>query len=186
MAPGLRKFALAVHLTLSVGWVGALAAYMALDVMGATSQEPQTLRAVYVAMEIVARSVIVPLAFASLATGLVMSLGTKWGLFRHYWVLFSLVMTTSATVVLVLEMQTVRGLADIAANTTTTAEYLRALPSTLGHSVGGTIVLGLVLVLNIYKPRGMTRYGQRKQHEHRAARQQPRIAAGVASAEEEE
>lgn len=187
MRPGVRKFTLAGHLTLSVGWIGAVAAYLALDIAGATSKDPQLLRAAYLAMEVTARYVIVPLAFASLITGLVISLGTKWGLFRHYWVLFSLVMTTIATVVLLIETQTISHLAGLAASPTASAEDLRALPSTLGHSVGGTIVLVLVLVLNIYKPRGMTRYGQRQQHEERLlsqrrpktpepARRQPRTA----------
>jgi ABC-type anion transport system duplicated permease subunit len=81
MPPGLRKFALSVHITLSVGWIGAVGAYIALDVAAASSQDMQTLRAAYLAMESIARYVIVPLAFAALLTGLVMSLGTKWGLF---------------------------------------------------------------------------------------------------------
>ena len=174
MGPGVRKFALAVHLTLSVGWIGAVAAYMALDIAGATSQDAPTLRAAYLAMEVIARYVIVPLAFASLGTGLVMAFGTKWGLFRHYWVLFSLVMTTVATIVLLIESQTISYLAGVAANPATSGDDLRALPSTLGHSVGGTVVLLLVLVLNVYKPRGMTRYGQRKQREQSAASQQQR------------
>lgn len=171
MTPGVRKFALATHLTLSVGWIGAVAGYMALDIVGATSQDTQMLRAAYLAMDLIARYVIVPLAFASLATGLVMSLGTKWGLFRHYWVLFSLVITTIATIVLLLETQTISYLAGIAVSPTTSGDDLRALPSTLGHSVGGTIVLLLVLFLNIYKPRGLTRYGQRKQSAQREQRE---------------
>ena len=36
MPPGLRKFALSVHLTASVGWIGVVAAYIALDVTAAT------------------------------------------------------------------------------------------------------------------------------------------------------
>ena len=165
MPPGLRKFALTAHVTLSVGWIGAAAAYIALDVAAATSQDAETLRAAYVGMEMIARYVIVPLAFASLLTGLVMSVGTKWGLFRHYWVLISLLLTIIATVVLLVETQTISHLADIAADPTTSNEGLRALGSTLVHSVGGTAVLLVILVLNMYKPRGMTRYGWRKQHE---------------------
>ena len=46
---------------------------------------------------------------------------------------------------------------------------LHALGSTLVHSVGGTVVLLVILVLNVYKPRGMTRYGWRKQEEQRGA-----------------
>ena len=163
MSPGLRKFALAVHLALSVGWIGAVAAYMALDVAAATSHDAQTLRAAYLAMDTIARYVIVPLAFAALGTGLVISLGTKWGLFRHYWVLISLLMTMIATVVLLIETRTIGHYADIAAAPTTTANDLDALGSTLLHSVGGTVVLLVILVLNIYKPQGMTPYGWRKQ-----------------------
>ncbi|MGH2691588.1 MAG: DUF2269 domain-containing protein [Actinomycetota bacterium] len=162
MSPGLRNLTLALHLTVSVGWLGAVAAYIAFDVSAATGQEAEMLRTAYLAMDRIARYVIVPLAFASLLTGLVVSLGTKWGLFRHYWVVISLLLTTLATVVLVNETRTIGYFADIAADPTTSADDLRALGNTLVHSVGGTAVLLVVLVLNIYKPRGMTRYGRRK------------------------
>jgi hypothetical protein len=174
MPPRLRKFALAVHLAVSVGWIGAVAAYMALDVAAATSQDAQTLRAAYLGMDLIARSIIVPLALASLLTGLVMSLGTKWGLFRHYWVLISLLLTIFATVVLLLETQTIGYFAAMAADPTTAAEDLRALGSTLLHSVGGTVVLLVILVLNLYKPQGVTRYGWRKQQEQRRKQREPR------------
>jgi hypothetical protein len=169
MTPRLRKFALAAHITLAAGWIGAVAGYIALDVAAATSQDAQTLRAAWIAMELIAWYVIVPLALASLLTGLVMSLGTKWGLFRHYWVLVSLLLTIIATVVLLAETQTISYFADIAADPTTSGDDLRALGSTLVHSVGGTVVLLVVLVLNVYKPRGMTRYGWRKRDEQRRA-----------------
>jgi hypothetical protein len=172
MSPGLRKFWLAVHLTLSVGWVGAVAAYLALDVTVATGHDAQTVRAAYVGMGSIARYVIVPLAFASLLTGLVMSLGTRWGLFRHYWVLISLVLTVIATAVLLVEVGVISSFADMAADPATSTERLRAMPSTLVHSVGGTVVLLVILVLNTYKPQGMTRYGWRKQQEERTQREQ--------------
>jgi hypothetical protein len=167
MTPRLRKFALATHITLAVGWIGAVAGYIALDVAAATGQDAQTLRAAYLAMELIAWYVIVPLAFASLLTGLVMALGPKWGLFRHYWVLISLLLTIIATIVLLAETPTISYFADIAADPTTSGDDLRALGSTLVHSVGGTAVLLVILVLNVYKPRGMTRYGWRKQQEER-------------------
>jgi hypothetical protein len=167
MSPGLRKLALATHLTLAVGWIGAVGAYIALDIVAATSQNAQTLRSAYLAMDTIARSVIVPLAFASVLTGLVVSLGTTWGLFRHYWVLISFVLTVAATAVLLSETRVVGYFGDIAADPRTSGDGLRALGNTLGHSVGGTVVLLVVLVLNVYKPRGMTRYGQRKQREER-------------------
>ena len=172
MSPGLRKFALAVHLTLSVGWIGAVVAYLALDVTAATSRDAQTLRAAYIAMGSIARFVIVPLALASLLTGLIMSLGTKWGLLRHYWVLISLLLTVIATAVLLVETQVIGSMAHMAADPMYTGERLRAMGSTLVHSVGGLAVLLAILVLNMYKPQGMTRYGWRKQQNERRQREQ--------------
>ena len=84
MAPGLRNFVLTGHLTCSVGWIGAVVAYLALGVSAVTSQDAQTVRAVWIAMEVTGWFVIVPLSLASLLAGLVQSLGTEWGLFRHY------------------------------------------------------------------------------------------------------
>jgi hypothetical protein len=184
MTPGLRKFVLIVHLTASVGWLGAVAAYLALDVTVATSQDAQTLRAAYLAMELIASWAIVPLSLASLLTGLVISLGTKWGLFRHYWVLISLVLTIVATLVLLSETQTISRMADIAADPTTSSDALRALPNTLVHSVGGTLVLLVIQVLNVYKPRGLTPYGWRKQQEERTARQAEDVLSNQGQATE--
>ena len=169
MTPRLRKFALAAHVASSVGWLGAVASYIALDLAAATSRDAQMLRAAYLAMGLIAWYVVVPLALASLLTGLVMSLGTRWGLFRHYWVLISLLMTMIATGVLLVETQTIGYYADVAADPTTSGDDLRALGNTLVHSVGGTVVLLVILVLNVYKPRGMTRYGWRKQQERKVS-----------------
>jgi hypothetical protein len=55
MTPAPRKFALVVHVASSVGWFGAAAAYIALDVAAAASQDVQLMRAAYLAMELVAR-----------------------------------------------------------------------------------------------------------------------------------
>jgi hypothetical protein len=132
------------------------------------------LRAAYLAMHWIARNVIVPLAFASLLTGLVMSLGTTWGLFRHYWVLISFLLTILATLVLLSETQTISRFADIAADPATPTGDLHALGSTLVHSVGGALVLLVIQVLNVYKPRGLTPYGWRKQQAERRQQQEQR------------
>jgi uncharacterized membrane protein len=95
------------------------------------------------------------------------SLGTHWGLFRHYWVLLSLLLTIIATVVLMAETRTISYFAEIAADPATSSDDLRAQGNTLVHSVGGTVVLLVILALNVYKPRGMTPYGWRKLQEER-------------------
>ena len=160
MPPAVRKLALASHLTVAVGWIGTVVAYLALGIVASTSEDAETVRGAWVAMELIGWYVIVPLALASLMTGLIMSLGTRWGLFRHYWVLFSLVLTTVATAVLLLHMPDVSSIADVARE----AEDARlfSLGGDLAHPALGLVVLLVIQVLNVYKPPGMTRYGRRK------------------------
>jgi hypothetical protein len=163
MAPGLRKLVLTVHLTSSVGWIGAVGAYLALGIAAATSRDAQTVRAAWIAMDLTGWSVIVPLAVAALLTGLLMSLGTPWGLFRHYWVLISLVLTIFATAVLLLHMPTVSSLADVAREAD--GADLGGLGGDLFHAGGGLLVLLVIMALNVFKPHGLTPYGWRKQQE---------------------
>lgn len=170
MAPGLRKFTLTAHLTSSVGWLGAVAAVLVLAVTGLTSPDAQKVRAAYLAMEVTGWFVLVPLALASLLTGLVQSLGTTWGLFRHYWVLVKLLITVLATIVLLLYTQTLSYLAGVAAGTIFSNDDLGVLrtPSVVLHAGAALLLLLVATVLAVYKPRGRTRYGWRKQHEQRS------------------
>lgn len=167
MTPGLRKFALTAHVATSVGWLGAVAGFLALTVVGLSSRDVQMVRAVYLTAEPVTWFAIVPLALASLATGLVQSLGTPWGLFRHYWVVFKLLLTVLATIVLMQYTQTVSYFAGVAA--VPDRADLSGLRSYLLHSGGALLVLLVTTALSVYKPRGLTRYGQRKQHERRTS-----------------
>jgi hypothetical protein len=169
LTPRLRKLALTAHVTASVGWLGAVSAFLTLSLTGLTSQDPQTVRGAYLVMEPTGWAVLVPLSLASLLTGLISSLGSSWGLFRHYWVLFKLAINLVATIVLLLYMQTLADLADAAAATTLSGSELRGLrdPSPTLHAAAALLLLLAATTLAIYKPRGMTRYGQRKQHQKR-------------------
>ena len=173
MSPSLRKFALTLHITCSVGWIGAVIAFLALVIAAMTREDVQILRAVWIALDLLGFLVIIPLAMVSLFSGLVMSFGTKWGLFQHYWVLFSFALTVLAVLVLLGNMQSVRFLAGtVTDSANSSVDMLRAgLQSELLHAGIGLVVLVVIQLLNIYKPRGLTSYGWRKQQKQRAARQ---------------
>ena len=169
MAPRLRKFALTAHVISSVGLLGAIAGFLALAVAGLTSQNDQMVRATYLAMDLIARFVILALALASLLSGLIQSVGTPWGLFRHYWVLAKLLLTVFATIVLLIKMELIGYAARLSAEATLSRGDLRAAGIQLVvHATGGLVVLLVPAVLSVYKPPGMTRYGWRKQHEQHA------------------
>lgn len=172
MTPSLQKFALTAHVTSSVGLLGSIAAFLALAVAGLTSQDAQIVRAAYLAMDLTARFVIVPLAFASLLTGLIQSLGTPWGLFRHYWIVAKLLLTAFATIVLLVKMELIGYAARLAAETVLPRNDLRAAGMQLAvHAAGGLLVLLVPAILSVYKPQGLTPYGRRKQDEQRAPQQ---------------
>src|SRR6266849_1966188 len=153
ITPRLRKFALTAHVTCSVGVLGAIAAFVVLVVAGLTSQDAQTVRAAYLSMLFIAQFVIIPLAFASLLTGLIQSLGTPWGLFRHYWVSAKLLLTVFATIVLLIKMELISYAARLAAETTLSRADLRAVGIELVvHATGGLLLLLVPAALSIYKP----------------------------------
>ncbi len=163
MTPYLRKIVLTAHITLSVGWLGSVVPYLALAIAGLTSHDAQMVRAAYLSMELIGWFVIVPLSLAALLSGLVQSLGTQWGLFRHWWILAKFVLTTGATVVLLEHMQAVSRISRIAAETTLSGVDLRGLRVQLVvHAAGGLLVLLVVTALSVFKPWGMTAYGRRR------------------------
>jgi hypothetical protein len=169
MPLALRKLALTAHVVTSVGWLGAVVAFLALALAGLVSRDAQLVRGAYLAMEVTGWYVLVPLCVAALVTGLVLSLGTPWGLFRHYWVLFKLLITVAAAIILFLYTQTLGYLGDLAADGTVPLEALRN-PSPVLHAVAALAALLVATVLATYKPQGLTPYGQRRLHQRRVAR----------------
>jgi hypothetical protein len=167
MRPRVRRLALTAHVGVSVGWLGAVASFLALSIVGLAAQDEQTMRAAYLAMESTGWFVLVPLALASLLTGLLQATGTRWGLFRHYWVVLKLAINVFATVVLVMYTQTLASLADSAADTSADLELARRLSPVL-HAAAALLLLLAATTLGVLKPRGLTPYGRRKQVEQRA------------------
>jgi hypothetical protein len=164
MTPALRRFTFTTHVTSSVGWVGAVLAFLALAVIGFTSDDEVKVRGAYLLMAPAAWFVLVPLAHASLLSGIALSLGTSWGLFRHYWVVLKLGITVFATMILLIYMGTFRQMAGVAADPVVDLDAVRNA-SPIVHAVLALVLLLAAIVLGIYKPFGMTAYGLRRQNE---------------------
>ena len=163
VGPGLRKLALTVHVISSVGWLGAVTAFLALAITGRGSGDPKLVRGSYLAMEVLGWFVIVPLCGASLITGLIQSWITTWGLLQHYWVVIKLLMTVVATILLVLHMRPVGIVADEAAASGLAGDDLSGLRlQLLADAVAAIVLLLVAATLSVFKPAGRTRYGWRK------------------------
>lgn len=177
MTPSLRKLALTTHVTSSVGWLGAVVGFLALAVAGVSDRDPQMVRAAYLAMHLITWFVIVPFSVATLVTGLVQSLGTTWGLFRHYWVVAKLGLTVLATIILLVHTQPIGRVAAVAAEMVLSASDLRQLRIQLIADAGAALMALLVATtLSIYKPWGMTSYGRRTDGSVRRVQEQSMTA----------
>ena len=157
MSPGLRKIALTAHVLSSVGWVGAVAGFLALAIAGIWGATAAA-RGFYLAMDLTTWYVIVPLAFASLATGIISSLGTPWGLFRHYWVVIKLIVTVFSTIILMIHMRPIEVLASAATRGNLDSTFRSPQEMMVTASAIAVVALIVLTALSVYKPRGVIAY----------------------------
>jgi hypothetical protein len=186
MTPAFRKLTITSHVTFSVGWLGATAAFLVLSIAGLTSHDAEVVRGAYLSMDLISRFVIIPMCFAAVGTGLLQALGTPWGLFRYYWIVIKFGLAIFATFALLIHQfavmaEAAKRVSGASAETLFSAEF-GPLKTELVRAPSLAILLLLgVTTLGVYKPWGLTRYGRRKQQERRRVQQQPdnKIPLGV-------
>jgi len=164
LTPFFRKCMLSAHVIFSVGWMGAVAVFLVLAVKGVVSRDTEMVRAAYLVMDLVGWSVIVPCCFGSLSTGLILSLGSQWGLFNYYWVVVKLLVTVVSTIALLVHMQPIGHMAQIASGRMVSPTELRATRIQLIADAGAALlVLLAATIISVYKPWGKTGYGPGKE-----------------------
>jgi hypothetical protein len=114
-------------------------------------------------MDVVGRGVLLPLSLGALVSGVVQSLGTRWGLLRYYWVVVKLLLTLFATAALLVHQATaITEAARLAMNATAALLHtgrLRELGVQLLADSSIAVVLLLVITLiAVYKPWGVVGY----------------------------
>ena len=149
----IRKPLFLLHVTTSVGWIGAVAVFLALSIIAWHGRDPATVRGAYLVMEPAAWYVLVPLAVATLVSGVLQTAALQLRLFRQYWVLFKLSIALFITLVLLLYMNTFAAMARMAADNALPLDAVRTA-SPLIHAALALLVLLVATVLAVYKPRG--------------------------------
>ncbi|MFN7130971.1 MAG: hypothetical protein ACK4N5_02740, partial [Myxococcales bacterium] len=154
MTPRARKLLLTAHVTCSVGWFGAVAAYLVPAFVGLTSIDPERVRAAWQLMALLGWWVLVPLALGSLVTGIAQSLATEWGLLRHYWIAAKLALTLLGTFVLLGHLvRRVSGAALlVSADAFTRSDFQLLRLQLVVHAAGGLLLLLATIALSIFKP----------------------------------
>jgi uncharacterized membrane protein len=149
LSPGARRAVVCVHIVASVGLLGDCAALLATSVRAATTDDPALAAASYELMSLFSMVFGIPLSFASLATGLALGLGTKWGVLRYAWVTAKLLLILSVILVGAL----VIGPAEAAMVDGRGGREL-LLPLAAAYDV---VVLCAATGLSVYKPRRRAR-----------------------------
>ncbi|WP_018333812.1 hypothetical protein [Actinomycetospora chiangmaiensis] len=90
-----RHLLVFAHVVVSLGWMGAGAANVVLTSTAAVTDDVELRRACYLLVSTIDRWLVIPGAFLALATGVVLSLVTPWGLVTYWWVLVKLGLTVA-------------------------------------------------------------------------------------------
>lgn len=91
-----RRWTLVLHVVVSVGWLGVDLALLTLGATALLTEDAALSRAAYLGMDVVGGTLLIPIALSALVTGVLLALGGRWGLVRHWWVLAKFGITTVA------------------------------------------------------------------------------------------
>ena len=167
-----RKLTLTVHIISAIGWIGVDFVLFVFALNGMTSDDPDTIALSYRAIEMFAVVLLVPLGLVSLASGLLLGWGSKYGLLRYHWVLWKLILNVVLTTLVVFLLRPgVNEAADLVAETPTTIsdELAQAQSNLIFPPTVSITVLTFATVLAVYKPWGRTGYGRRRLEAERQA-----------------
>ena len=148
--------------TTSVGLLGAVGSFLLLSIIGIVSSNVQLVQSSYFLLMPLTAYLILPLVVASLLIGIISSLGTPWGLVRYYWVAAKLLLTAVILIVLLLQMNAIAELSAIAATRIVTDTDMGLRIRIIVHAGGGLGVLLLIMILSLWKPKGVTPFSQRQ------------------------
>ena len=158
------RLLLATHIIVSVGWLGIVVAKLVLGLRAMTSDAPEVSDALYASMQVV-DAAFPPAAVATLLTGVFLSLGTKWGLLRHYWIVTKLGLTVGVIVtgIALMDRLVRESISGQAVNDPAILGIVSA-PTTLliSLSAAHVLMLGVATVVSVYKPWGKTWFGRQK------------------------
>ncbi|MFB9515525.1 hypothetical protein [Streptomyces purpureus] len=147
-----RRALLVVHVAVSVSWLGLTLGLLTLGTTAYTTRDSSLTEAAYRAMKVFGDWLLAPVALTTLVSGLVLALGTPWGLARHRWVWIKFwltVITAGATIF------SLRPEIDRAAAAGVPDSSLLAAPSV------ATAAYLFMTAISVLKPWGLTRRGRR-------------------------
>jgi len=146
-----------MHLIIGIGWMGVDIALLVLLVTARTTDDAVRVASGFNAIRMIVPIAVPPLSLGVLATGLILGVGTRWGLIRYWWVLVKLLLSLIMTILVFVSLVPAVNRIAVLATTTTSADAVRAtlgaLPTQLMFPpIVSFLMLGVAAVLSIFKP----------------------------------
>ena len=167
VTPRTKKALVTTHVVFSGSWLGVGVVMVTLSVLGLRSEDVATVRVSYELLELFDMTILPWSSIGAILSGIAVSLTSKWGLVRHYWIaaklLIAIAVITSA-------------FGFIHRWVVSAAERSAQLPATSAGIAAGGGDLGLQLVtafgvavflvavatvLSVFKPWGVTPFARR-------------------------
>jgi hypothetical protein len=150
-----KKALFILHLVFSIGWLGAVAAFFVLAVLGYTGEDETTVRSAYISMQAITTYAIVPASIGALITGIIQTATNQWGLWKQYWIIFKLLFTIAATILLILHLNPINKLYWAAFESIIAVEELKEIQwQLILDSFAAIILLLTITTVSVYKPWG--------------------------------
>ncbi|WP_444947373.1 hypothetical protein [Micromonospora ureilytica] len=153
-----RKVWLTLHVGIGVGWLGISTGMLLLAIIGATADSHELQHGAYLLLSKFEILLAIPSVFLTIITGVVMSLGTPWGLLKHTWVLVKLVIALVLPFLAFFEGPWIEEL------------EARSAPNLIETGTTGMLLIGAMglfaallwtaTILSVFKPWGRTRWGR--------------------------
>jgi len=175
-----RRVWLTLHIGVSAGWLGVALTMTALAITGVVTDSHSVRHGAYELLHIVDLAAAIPSMALSIITGLVVSLGTKWGLVKHWWVLVKFGISLTIPVIAgTLESS----LADeLAIRTADPAGQPGGVGIALTVCLASfTAALWIATILSVVKPWDRTRWGRAAEARQHAVRRRSADHEPVAS-----
>ncbi|MPZ87033.1 MAG: DUF2269 domain-containing protein [Nitriliruptorales bacterium] len=157
-----RKVVLAAHVLLSVTWLGIVAAKLAMAVTAVSTADAALAEMTYRLMDSPLTTITQPTAAGALVTGLALSLGTRWGLLRHWWIVVKFALT--AAVILtgnaLITLFTLQSLDAVAAPASAADGPTAAAAPLMAALLVTVVMLAAASVISTFKPWGRTPRGR--------------------------
>ncbi|MCF3118484.1 DUF2269 domain-containing protein [Streptomyces arenae] len=170
-----RRATLVVHVVGAAGWLGLTLGLLALALTAITTESPTSIEAAVRSMKVFTDWLVLPLALLTLLSGLLLSLGTPWGLARHRWVYAKFWLTLATTAASAFSL---RPGINATAATVAAGDPLTDPSGLIAGPIVSLSAYVFMTVISVLKPWGLTRRGRKQRGEMHRASAHKRVDAG--------